>query len=44
MICDQCGVGLTHWIKVSLPNGREYLFCCVEHLVDFFEMELEEGE
>ena len=36
MICDQCGVGLTRWIKVIMPSGREYLFCCEEHLVEFF--------
>ncbi len=36
MICDHCGLGLTRWIKVIMPNGREYLFCGVEHLIDFF--------
>jgi len=36
MICDQCGTTLTRWIKVIMPGGREYLFCCVEHLLDFF--------
>ena len=41
MICDQCGVSLTRWIKVIMPSGREYLFCCVAHLLDFFcEMEV----
>ena len=36
MICDQCGVGLTRWIKVVMQGGREYLFCGVGHLVEFF--------
>ncbi len=36
MICDQCGLGLTRWIKVVMPGGREYLFCCEAHLVEFF--------
>ena len=36
MICDHCGVGLKHWIKVIMPGGREYLFCKVEHLIEFF--------
>ncbi len=40
MICDQCGVGLKSWIKVIMPNGREYLFCGAGHLLEFFgEME-----
>ena len=42
MICDYCGVGLARWIKVGMTTGREYLFCCTGHLIEFFcEMEID---